>query len=185
MGVITNEKKTLHRGKMVAGFLLGTKRLYDFVDNNPVVELHPSEYVNDPYVIRQNDKMVAINSAIEVDLTGQVCADSIGPRLYSGVGGQLDFIRGAARSKGGKPFIALPSSGTTKSGTRFSRIVDMLKPGAGVVTTRNDVHYIVTEFGVANLYGKSIRQRSRALIDVAHPDFREELERKAHDLRYM
>lgn len=185
MGVITNDRKTLHRGKMVAGFLLGTKRLYDFVDNNPVVELHPSEYVNDPFVIRQNDKMVAINSALEVDLTGQVCADSIGPRLYSGVGGQLDFIRGAARSKGGLPFIALPSTSTTKSGQKLSRIVSMLKPGAGVVTTRNDVHYIVTEFGVANLYGKSIRQRSRALIDVAHPDFRAELEEKAHELRYL
>jgi acetyl-CoA hydrolase len=184
-GVITNEKKTLHPGKMVAGFLLGTKRLFDFVDNNPVVELHPSEYVNDPYVIRQNDRMVAINSAIEVDLTGQVCADSIGTRLYSGVGGQLDFIRGAARSRGGKPIIALPSSATTRGGEHFSRIVATLKPGAGVVTTRNDVHYVVTEHGVANLYGKSIRQRARTLIDVAHPDFRAELERRAMELRYL
>ncbi len=184
-GIINGEKKSLHKGKMVAGFLLGSKKLYDFVDNNPVVELHPTEYVNDPYVIRQNDRMVAINSAIEVDLTGQVCADSIGPRLFSGVGGQLDFIRGAARSKGGKPIIALPSSGSNRSGERYSRIVAMLRPGAGVVTTRNDVHYIVTEFGVANLYGKTIRQRARALVDVAHPDFRAELERAAGELKYL
>jgi acetyl-CoA hydrolase len=179
-GVVTNEKKTLHPGKMVAGFLLGTRRLYDFVDNNPIVELHPTEYVNDPYIIRQNEKMVAINSAIEVDLTGQVCADSIGPRIYSGVGGQLDFIRGAARSKGGKPIIALPS--TAKN---FSRIAALLKPGAGVTTSRNDVHYVVTEFGVADLYGKTLRQRARALIDIAHPDFRAELEQKAIELKYL
>jgi 4-hydroxybutyrate CoA-transferase len=180
MGVITNEKKTLHPGKLVAGFLLGTRRLYDFVDNNPIVELHPTEYVNDPYIIRQNEKMVAINSAIEVDLTGQVCADSIGARLYSGVGGQLDFIRGAARSKGGRPIIALPS--TVKS---FSKIVPMLKLGAGVTTSRNDVHYIVTEYGVANLHGKTLRQRARSLIDIAHPDFRAELEQQAEKLKYL
>lgn len=179
-GVITNEKKTLHRGKLVAGFLLGTRRLYDFVDNNPVVEMHPTEYVNDPYVIRQNDSMVAINSAIEVDLTGQVCADSIGTRLYSGVGGQLDFIRGAARSKGGKPIIALPS--TVKG---LSKIVPMLKPGAGVTTGRNDVHFVITEYGVADLYGKTLRQRARALIDIAHPDFRAELEEQAIELKYI
>ncbi len=179
-GIITNEKKTLHPGKMIAGFLLGSRRLYDFVDNNPVVELHPSEYVNDPYVIRQNDNMVAINSALEVDLTGQVCADSIGPRLYSGVGGQLDFIRGAARSKGGKPIIAMPS--TAKG---FSKIVPMLKPGAGVTTSRNDVHYVITEHGIANLHGKSIRQRARALIDIAAPEFRAELEGKAIELKYL
>ncbi len=184
-GVITNEKKTLHQGKMVAGFLLGTRRLYDFVDNNPVVELHPSQYVNDPRVIAQNEKMVAINSAIEVDLTGQVCADSIGTRLYSGTGGQLDFVRGAARSRGGKPIIALPSQVTTRSGERFSRIVATLKPGAGVVTTRNDVHYVVTEFGVADLYGKSIRQRATALIEIAHPDMQEQLECAAQELRYI
>ena len=184
-GVITNEKKTLHPGKMIAGFLLGTRRLYDFVDNNPVVELHPTEYVNDSYIIAQNDRMVAINSAIEVDLTGQICADSIGTRLYSGTGGQLDFIRGAARSKGGKPIIALPSHTITNSGKRFSRIVPTLKPGAGVVTTRNDVHYIVTEYGVADLYGKSIRQRARALIEIAHPDMRAELECAAHELKYI
>ena len=184
-GVITNEKKTLHPGKMIAGFLLGTRRLYDFVDNNPVVELHPTEYVNDSYIIAQNEKMVAINSAIEVDLTGQVCADSIGTRLYSGTGGQLDFIRGAARSKGGMPIIALPSITVTNSGQCFSRIVPTLKPGAGVVTTRNDVHYVVTEYGVADLYGKSIRQRARALIRIAHPNMRAELECAASKLKYL
>ena len=185
MGVINNEKKTLHRGKMIAGFLLGSQRLYSFVDNNPVVELHPTEYVNDPFVIQQNEKMVAINSAIEVDLTGQVCADSIGTRLYSGVGGQLDFIRGAARSKGGKPIIALPASGATSQGEPYSRIVATLRPGAGVVTTRNDVHYIVTEYGGADLYGKTIRQRAKALIEIAHPDLREELTRRASELKYL
>jgi 4-hydroxybutyrate CoA-transferase len=184
-GIINNEKKTLHRGKMTAGFLLGSRRLYDFVDNNPIVELHPSEYVNNPVVISQNYKMVAINSAIEVDLTGQVCADSIGPRLYSGVGGQLDFMRGAARSAGGKPIIAMPSLATTRSGECFSRITALLKHGAGVVTTRYDVHYIVTEYGIAHLYGKTIRQRARALIEIAHPDFQEELERFATELRYL
>ncbi|MDQ3004463.1 MAG: 4-hydroxybutyrate CoA-transferase [Chloroflexota bacterium] len=184
-GVITNEKKTLHPGKMIAGFLLGTHRLYEFVDNNPVVEMHPTEYVNDPYIIAQNDKMVAINSAIEVDLTGQICADSIGTRLYSGTGGQLDFVRGAARSKGGKPIIALPSMTVTSAGERFSRIVPTLKAGSGVVTTRNDVHYVVTEYGVADLYGKSIRQRTRALIGIAHPDMQEELECAASQLKYI
>lgn len=185
MGVITNERKTLHRGKIIAGFLLGSERLYEFVDNNPVVELHPSEYVNDPYVIAQNEKMVSINSAIEVDFTGQVCADSIGTKLYSGVGGQLDFIRGAARSRGGKPIIALPSTVDTRSGQRLSRIVPYLKQGAGVVTTRYDVHYVATEFGVAELYGKTIRERVRALLDIAHPDFQADLEEAAHELRYL
>jgi acetyl-CoA hydrolase len=184
-GVITNEKKSLHPGKMIAGFLLGTRRLYAFVDNNPVVELHPTEYVNDSYIIAQNDKMVAINSAIEVDLTGQICADSIGTRLYSGTGGQLDFVRGAARSKGGKPIIALPSITVTSSGQQFSRIVPTLKPGAGVVTTRNDVHFIVTEYGVADLYGKSIRQRAQALIGIAHPELQEELRCAAKELKYI
>ncbi|NOZ06201.1 MAG: acetyl-CoA hydrolase/transferase family protein [Chloroflexi bacterium] len=181
-GVITNERKTLHRGKIVAGFLLGSQRLYEFVDNNPIVEMHPTGYVNDPFVISQNDRMVAINSAIEVDLSGQVCADSIGHRFYSGVGGQIDFIRGAARSRGGVPIIALPS---TASGGKFSRIVADLKPGAGVTTTRNDVHYIVTEFGIADLYGKSIRQRAQALITIAHPDFRDELRYAARELHYL
>jgi 4-hydroxybutyrate CoA-transferase len=184
-GVITNEKKTLHQGKIVAGFILGSHALYAWVDDNPIVELHPTEYVNDPFVIAQNEKMVSINSAIEVDLTGQVCADSIGPRLYSGVGGQVDFIYGASRSKGGKPIIALPSMAVLKDGTKVSKIVAMLKPGAGVVTTRNHVHFVVTEYGVARLYAKTIRQRARALIDVAHPAFREELERKAYELEYL
>jgi 4-hydroxybutyrate CoA-transferase len=181
-GIINNEAKTLHPGKIIAGFLLGTQVLYDFVHDNPIVELHPTEYVNDPFRIAQNDKMVSINSAIEVDITGQVCADSFGPRLYSGVGGQVDFVRGAARSKGGKPIIALPA---TAKGNAISRIVWQLAPGAGVVTTRSDVHYVVTEFGVAYLHGKSIRERARALIDIAHPAFREELERHAHELNYL
>lgn len=184
-GVVTNERKSLHRGKIVAGFMLGTRKLYEFVDNNPVVELHRTEYVNDPFVIAQNDNMIAINSAIEVDLTGQVCADSIGTKLYSGVGGQLDFIRGAARSKGGKPIIALPATVTTSAGQTLTRIVPTLKQGAGVVTTRNDVHYVVTEFGVADLYGKPIRQRAQALISVAHPDYRQELEQAAASLNYI
>lgn len=179
-GVLTNANKTLHPGKIIAGFILGTKRLYNWVDDNPLIELHPTEYVNDPFVIAQNERMVAVNSAIEVDLTGQVCADSIGPKLYSGVGGQLDFIYGASRSKGGVPIIALPS--TAK---QFSRIVPMLKQGAGVVTTRNHVRYIVTEYGVADIYGKTIRQRALALINIAHPDFREDLTRQAGDLHYI
>jgi len=153
---------------------MGTRRLYDFVHDNPMVELHPTEYVNDPFRIAQNDRMVAINSAIEVDLTGQVCADSIGSRFYSGAGGQVDFIYGASRSKGGKPIIALPSMATA-DGQPVSRIAPMLKPGAGVVTTRSHVHYIITEHGIADLYGKSVRQRARALIAVAHPDHRDAL----------
>lgn len=171
-GVITNERKTFHPGKIVAGFVLGTQRLYKFVDDNPIIELHPTEYVNDPFNIAQNDRMVSINSAIQVDLTGQVCADSIGTRFYSGVGGQIDFVRGAARSRGGMPIIALPS--TARGGT-ISRIVPILDPGAGVVTTRNDVHFVATEFGVVDLYGRSIRERIKLLIDIAHPKFREEL----------
>lgn len=181
-GIITGAEKTLHPGKLVAGFLFGSKRLYEFIEDNPFVEMHPTDYVNDPFVIARNDKMVSINSAIEVDLTGQVAADSIGPAFYSGVGGQLDFIRGAARSKEGKPIIALPAS--TKGGT-ISRIVPTLKPGAGVTTTRNDVHYVVTEFGVAELYGKSVRQRVQALIAIADPAFREELERYAKEVHYL
>lgn len=184
-GVITNERKSLHPGKIVAGFILGTKKLYDFVDDNPIVELHPSEYVNDPFIIAQNSKMISINSAIEVDLTGQVNADSIGPKLYSGVGGQLDFVYGASRSEGGKPIIALPSTVTLHDGTRLSRIVSMLKQGAGVVTTRNHVHYVVTEYGIAQLYGKTIRDRAKALIDISHPDFHEDLKRDAYELRYL
>jgi 4-hydroxybutyrate CoA-transferase len=184
-GVLTNARKTLHPGKIIAGFMLGTKALYDWADDNPLIEFHRTEYVNDPFVIAQNDRMVAINSAIEVDLTGQVCADSIGPKLYSGVGGQLDFIYGASRSKGGVPIIALPSTTTLRDGTRISRIVPMLKQGAGVVTTRNHVRYVITEFGVADLYGKTIRQRARQLINIAHPDFRADLEKQASELHYL
>ncbi len=171
-GVITNERKTLHRGKIVAGFLMGSRTLYEFVHDNPIVELHPIEYTNDPFVIASNERMVAINSALQVDLTGQVCSDSIGTSIYSGVGGQVDFIRGAARSKGGKPIIALPS--TAKEGA-VSRIVPTLDPGSGVVTTRADVHYVVTEFGVASLHGKTLRERAEALIAIAHPDFRDRM----------
>jgi acetyl-CoA hydrolase len=171
-GVINGEKKTLHPGKIIAGFVLGTKKSYDFLNNNPVIEFHPQEYVNDPFVIAKNYKMIAINSAIEIDLTGQVCADTIGTRFYSGIGGQVDFVRGASHSEGGKPIIALPSA--TKD-LKFSRIVSMLKPGAGVVTSRGDVHYVVTEYGVADLFGKTIQERVRALIDIAHPVFKDEL----------
>ena len=184
-GVLTNARKTIHQGKIIAGFIIGTQELYDWVDNNPIIELHPTEYVNDPFVIAQNDCMVAVNSAIEVDLTGQVCADSIGPKLYSGVGGQLDFIYGASRSKGGVPIIALPSTTMVKDGKCISRIVAMLKQGAGVVTSRNHVRYVVTEYGVANLYGKTIIQRARQLINIAHPKFRAELESQAKELCYL
>ncbi len=181
-GVITCARKTFHPGKMIVGFLFGSKDLYEFVNNNPIIELHPTDYVNDPFNIAQNEKMVAINSALEVDLTGQVCADSIGPRIYSGVGGQLDFIRGAARSKGGLPIIAFLS--TAQEGA-VSRIVPMLKQGAGVVTTRNDVHYVVTEYGIATLYGRTVRERALELINVAHPQFRDELRHEAARLGYL
>jgi acetyl-CoA hydrolase len=181
-GVIDGEAKTLHRGKLVAGFVLGTRRLFDWAHNNAMVEMHPTEYVNDPFVIAQHRRMVAINSALQVDLTGQVCADSIGPQLYSGAGGQVDFIRGAARAEGGLPIIALPA---TAKGGSLSRIVPMLEPGAGVVTSRYDVHTIVTEYGVAQLYGKTMAQRARALIAIAHPDFRDMLTAAARKLSYL
>lgn len=181
-GVITGAKKTLHNGKIIATFFLGTKNLYEFIDNNPIFETHPTNYTNHPYIIGQNEKMVAINSAIEVDLTGQVCSDSIGTRIYSGFGGQLDFIRGAAQSKDGKPIIALPS---TAKGGKISKIVSTLKVGAGVVTTRADVHYLVTEHGVANLRGKNLRQRADALIKIAHPDFRQMLEKEAKERKLL
>ncbi len=184
-GVITNTRKTLHPGKIVVGFILGSVELYKWANDNPQCEFHRQEYVNDPFVIAQNEKMVAINSAIEVDVTGQVCADSIGPRFYSGVGGQVDFIYGASRSKGGVPIIALPSTTSLRDGTTVSRIVCMIKQGGGVVTSRNHVHYVVTEFGVADLYGKTIRQRARQLINVAHPDFRRDLEKQASALNYL
>ncbi len=171
-GIITNEKKSIHPGKMIAGFVLGSKRLFDFIHNNPIVEFHPTHYVNDPFIISQNKKMVAINSAIQIDLTGQVCADSMGYDFYSGFGGQVDFIRGAARSEGGKPIVALPS--TARNGT-ISRIATHLAEGAGVTTSRGDVHYVATEFGVVNLHGKKISERVKALISIAHPKFQEEL----------
>lgn len=181
-GVVNCSKKSFHPGKIVAGFLFGTQKLYDFVNDNPIIEMHPTDYVNDPFNIAKNDKMVSINSAIEVDLTGQVCADSIGPRFYSGVGGQIDFIRGAGRAKEGLPIIALPATAKKDSVTR---IVPTLTPGAGVVTTRNDVHHVVTEFGAAQLYGKSVRQRAEALIAIAHPAFRDELRHQARQLGYL
>ena len=171
-GVITGERKNFKPRKIIVGFVLGTKKIFDFVDNNPIFEFHPTAYVNDPGLIARNDRMVAINSAIQLDLTGQVCSDSIGNQFYSGIGGQVDFIRGASRSRHGKAIIAISS--TAKDGA-VSRIVPMLSPGAGVVTSRGLVRYIVTEFGVAYLHGKSIRERAKALIEIAHPKFREEL----------
>ncbi len=181
-GVITGARKTLHPGKIIAGFILGSREMYPWLDHNELVELHPTDYVNDPCVIGQNYRQVAINGAIEVDLTGQVCADSIGPKFYSGVGGQMDFIYGASRSEGGVPIIALPSTARNDS---MSRIVPMLKQGAGVVTSRNHVHWIVTEYGAVDLYGKSIRQRTEALISIAHPKFREALTEQAKGLDYI
>jgi acyl-CoA hydrolase len=171
-GIVTNAMKKVERGKIVSTFVLGSRKLYDFVDNNPSVCFLESSFVNDTSVIRRNPKVVSINSAIEIDLTGQICADSIGAYQYSGIGGQMDFMRGASLSQGGKPIIALPS--TTKSG--ISRIVPFLKQGAGVVTTRGHVHYVVTEYGVVNLYGKNMDQRAKALISIAHPNHRESLE---------
>jgi 4-hydroxybutyrate CoA-transferase len=175
-GVITGSKKTLHASKVIATFYLGTKKLYEFIDNNPIFETHPTDYTNHPYIVGQNEKMVAINSAIEVDLTGQVSSDSIGTKIYSGFGGQVDFIRGAAQSKGGKPIISLPS---TAKGGAISKIGPTLQLGAGVVTSRADVHYVVTEYGIAYLHGKNLRQRAEALINIAHPDFRQMLEEGA------
>jgi acetyl-CoA hydrolase len=184
-GIINGQRKTIHPGKITAGFVIGTRRLFQWVDNNPMVELHRTEYVNNPFTIAKNYRMVAINSAIEVDLTGQVCADSIGHKFYSGVGGQADFIYGASLSEGGLPIIAMPSSATQRDGMKVSRIVPMLKPGAGVTTTRSHVHHIVTEFGMVDLYGKSVRQRVQALVSIAHPDFREDLLKQAHQLNYL
>ncbi|MDO6598412.1 acetyl-CoA hydrolase/transferase C-terminal domain-containing protein [Oceanihabitans sp. 2_MG-2023] len=176
--VINGNYKGINRGRALATFLIGSKRLYDYVDDNPFVEMRASNYTNDVSIIKQNPKMVAINSAIEVDVTGQVCADSIGAHMYSGVGGQMDFIRGASLSEGGKAIIALPS--ITKSG--ISRIVPALKPGAGVVTTRSHAHYIITEYGIANLYGKTIKERVKALVAIAHPEHREAVDKQYFDL---
>jgi acyl-CoA hydrolase len=175
--IINNKKKAIHPNKSVTSFALGSRRLYDYVNDNPAMAFLDIDYVNDPHVIRRNPKVIAINSAIEVDLTGQVCADSIGEYQYSGIGGQMDFMRGAALSVGGKPIIAL-NSRTAKG---VPRIVPTLKPGAGVVTTRGHVHYVVTEYGTAFLFGKNLRQRAKALIDIAHPDDREMLDRLSHD----
>ena len=180
-GIINGAKKTLHPGKVVAGFLFGSKKLYHFVHDNAIVEMHPTDYVNDPFIISRNEKMISINSAISVDLTGQVSADSIVPKIYSGVGGQVDFIRGAARSKGGMPIIALPA--TARGG--ISRITATLTPGSGITTSRNDVHTVVTEFGVAHLFGKTISERAQALINIAAPETREELTRQARELNYL
>jgi acyl-CoA hydrolase/GNAT superfamily N-acetyltransferase len=181
-GAVTGRRKTLHPNKIIASFCMGSRALYDFVDDNPLVEFHPSDYCNDPAVIARNDRMVAINTAVEVDLTGQVCSDSIGHQFYSGIGGQVDFVRGAARSRGGKVIIALPS--TAKDG-RISTIVPELSPGAGVVTTRGSVRFIVTEWGWADLQGKSIRERALALVNIAHPAFREQLLAAAKARHYV
>jgi len=181
-GVVTGTKKNLHPGKLLMTFALGSDSLYEFLDDNPFIEAHPVEYVNDPMIASQNDNLVAINSAIEIDLTGQVCSDSIGAFIYSGFGGQVDFIRAAARSKGGKPIIALPS--TAKGGT-VSRIVPFLKQGAGVVTSRADVHFVVTEHGVARLFGKNLRERVEALVGIADPAFKDELIEAAKERKLL
>ncbi len=181
-GVITNQKKTLLPGKIVTSFVLGSNRLFNFIDNNPIMEFRPTQFTNDPFTIARNKGMVAINSAIQIDLTGQVCADSLGSKFFSGFGGQVDFIRGAAKSDGGKPVIALPS--TAKNGT-ISRLSPRLADGAGVTTSRGDVHFVATEYGIVNLHGKTIRQRVELLISIAHPAFREELEAFAKEQHYL
>ena len=181
-GVITGARKNFKPRKIIVGFVLGSRKMFDFVDNNPMFELHPTAYTNHPASIGRNNNMVAINSALQIDLTGQVCSDSIGNQFYSGIGGQVDFLRGASYSKGGKPIIALSS--TAKDGT-ISRIVPMLSPGAGVVTSRGLVRYVVTEYGVAYLHGKSIRERAKALIEIAHPDFRDELYRYCEETKWL
>jgi acetyl-CoA hydrolase len=177
-GVITNRKKTLLPGKTVTSFVLGSHELFEYIDNNPFMEFRPTQFTNDPFTIARNRKMVAINSAIEIDLTGQVCADSMGYKFYSGFGGQVDFIRGAAKSEGGKPIIALPS---TAKNNAISRITTRLRDGAGVTTSRGDVHYVATEYGVVNLHGKTVRERIELLINIAHPSFRSELEEFARE----
>ncbi len=181
-GVITNRRKNIHHGRIITSFVLGSERVYDFVNDNAFVEFHPCDHTNDTALIRRNDHVVAINSALEIDLTGQVCADSIGFRIYSGIGGQMDFMRGSALSRGGRPIIALPS--TAARGT-VSRIVPSLKPGSGVVTTRGHVHWVITEFGAVNLFGLSLRQRGEALVSLAHPDFRDELRRAFAEIRHF
>jgi acyl-CoA hydrolase len=181
-GAVTNRYKNVHPGRIVTSFVSGTKRLFDFANDNPLVEFHPCDRTNDTALIRKNDKVVAVNSALQADLTGQICADSIGHRIYSGIGGQMDFIRGAALSHGGKPILALPS--TAKNG-QVSRIVPELTPGAGVVTTRGHVHWVVTEYGAVNLHGMTLRERGEALISIAHPDFRAELTKTFSAIRHF
>jgi acyl-CoA hydrolase len=181
-GVITNRRKRVHPGRTVTSFVTGTPRLFDFVHDNPLVEFHPSDRTNDTALIRRNPRVVAINSALQIDLTGQVCADSIGHRIYSGIGGQMDFMRGAALSVGGKPIIALPS--TAREGA-ISRIVPALTEGAGVVTTRGHVHWVVTEYGAVNLHGKTLRERGEALVGIAHPEHRGELSRALRAIRHF
>ncbi|MCA8946355.1 MAG: 4-hydroxybutyrate CoA-transferase, partial [Planctomycetes bacterium] len=181
-GAIDCSRKNYHPDKAICSFVMGSRALYDFVDDNPFVESYGNEFVNDPFNIARNDRMAAVNSAIQIDLTGQVNSDSVGSRPYSGIGGQVDFIRGAARSKGGRPIIALPS---TARGGEISRIVPTLMDGAGVVTSRGDVRYVVTEFGVADLYAKSTRERATSLIKIAHPKFQEELERRGVELKIL
>jgi acyl-CoA hydrolase len=180
-GVITGAKKTLHKGKIVVSFLMGSRDFYDWLDDNPMIEIHTVDYVNDPTVIARNKKMISINSALEVDLLGQVCADTMGPQQFSGVGGQVDFVRGAKASEGGKAIIALPSTAKGK----ISRIVPVFKPGAAVTTSRNDVDYLVTDYGIAALAGKTVRDRMKAMINIAHPEFREELTRKAFEIYHV
>jgi acyl-CoA hydrolase len=179
-GAVTNARKAIHPGRTIASFVVGSRRLYDFVDDNPLVEFHPCDRTNDTNLIRKIENVAAINSGLEIDLTGQVCADSIGHRIYSGIGGQMDFVRGAAMSRGGKPVIALPS---TAAGGGVSRIVAQLRPGAGVVTTRGHVHWVVTEYGVVDLHGRTLAERGRLLASIAHPDHREPLLAALHDLR--
>lgn len=182
LGVVNGEKKTFLPNKVVSSFVIGTKKVFDFIDNNPLIEFRSSKFVNDPVNISRNDNMISINSAIQIDLSGQVCSDSMGTRIFSGFGGQLDFVRGAMRSKGGKSILAFPS--TTKNDT-ISKIVPILTPGSGVVTTRGDVQTIITEYGIADLYGKTLRERVKLLIKISHPNFREELEAKAREFKWL
>jgi acyl-CoA hydrolase len=181
-GVVSNRHKQVHPQRTVTSFVSGSQALFDFVNDNPTVEFHPCDRTNDTAVIRKNPKVTAINSALEIDLTGQVCADSIGSRIFSGIGGQMDFIRGATLSRGGKAIIALPS---TAARGKLSRLVPVLKLGAGVVTTRGHVHWVVTEYGAVDLFGKNLRQRAEALISIAHPDFRGELRQQVKEIRHF
>jgi len=181
-GVINNKHKNVHPGRSVTSFVIGTKKLFDFINDNPLVEFHPADRTNDTALIRKNDKVIAVNSALQIDLTGQVCADSLGHSIYSGIGGQMDFIRGAALSRGGKAIIALPS---TAAGGKLSRITPELNSGAGVVTTRGHVHWVVTEYGAVDLHGRTLRERGEALISIAHPDFRSELRKSLANIRHF